>query len=79
MDKYELEETNRKIASHENLVKEQEEIISKYEDRLKVAPKDEHLGIKDGISNHESMLQSFRSELELWRDAKKTGIFPGWD
>jgi hypothetical protein len=27
MNKYELEETDRKIALHENLVKEQEEII----------------------------------------------------
>ncbi len=38
-----FEETDRKIALYENLVKEQEEIISKYEDRW-VASKDEHFG-----------------------------------
>ncbi|MCE3592697.1 hypothetical protein LXO72_10045 [Streptococcus sp. XMC] len=79
MDKYELHETDRKIALHENLVKEQEEIISKYEERLKVASKDEHFGIKSAISNHKAMLQSFKFDLEMWRDAKKDGIFPGWD
>lgn len=79
MNKYELEETDRKIALHENLVKEQEEIISKYEDRLKVAPEDEHFGIKSAISNHKSMLQSFKYDLEEWRDAKENGVFPGWD
>lgn len=79
MDKYELHETNRKIALHENLVKEQEDIIRTYEERLKVAPKDEHYGIKSAISHHTAMLQSFKMDLEMWRDAKKDGIFPGWD
>ncbi len=53
-----------KTALHENLVKEQEEIISKYEDRLKVASKDEHFGIKSAISNHKAMLQSLNS---IWK------------
>ena len=79
MDKYELHETDRKIALHENLVKEQEDIISKYEERLESAPKDERYGIELAISNHKAMLQSFKFDLEMWRDAKKDGIFPGWD
>lgn len=79
MNKYELEETDRKIGLHEDLVKEQEEIISKYEDRLKVVSKDEKRGIESAISYHNSLLESFKFDLKMWRDAKKDGIFPGWD
>ncbi len=78
MNEYEIAETNRQIAFHENLVKVQEDIINKYEERLKVAPADEHFGIRSSISNHKAMLQSFRFDLKKWQDAKETGIFPEW-
>lgn len=79
MNEYEIAETNRQIAFHENLVKVQEDIINKYEERLKVAPADEHFGIRSSISNHKAMLQSFRFDLKKWQDAKKNDKFLDWN
>ena len=50
-----LEETDRKIERKMKILLENKKRSLRHEDRLKVAPEDEHFGIKSAIPNHKSI------------------------
>ena len=79
LEKHELDYTLQKINHLEGLVEEQEQLIAFYEAKKESLPNDEVQGYESAISNHLSMLQSFKSELAEYQQSLKADKFLGWD